>query len=221
MRMIQTTPGGGALSGLGTQSLRNFARSNRRRPAISGGLARVGNALSGEFAGLAQQLVDVPTAAGRRAVMARCAARALNSRSTIAQLNTLKARDIQSAFAYLGMARPPGYAGAGLAAIVLLALAALTGVNVPDIGALASIELELLKLSPEAVEALGANLAPVVVDAEIVVETVEGASFLSEVIAALVGVATAIATLPPAMLIGVVVFVGVIGVIAVRHLMGG
>ena len=69
MRMIQTTHGGGALSGLGKQSLRSFALSRGRRPTISGGLARVGNALYGEFASLAQQLVDVPHAAARRAVM--------------------------------------------------------------------------------------------------------------------------------------------------------
>ena len=127
--------------------------------------------------------------------------------------------DIKSALAYVGVSSGTRFGHSSLAAILVVALAALLQAPVADVSFMGIIE-DGVQLSVEALEALGASAGTTTVEAVEVIEVAESGGLLAEALAALSALAAGIASLPPAMAIGVVVFVGVVGVIAVRHIMG-
>lgn len=218
MKIINTGSRTGKRSPLATRSLREIARGRKKQPRITQGLAEIGHALSHDFKDLAYQYATAPNSASRRVILQACVAHAAKSPTALRHLNKIKPADIKSALAYAGVSSGSRFGHSNLAAVLVVALAALLQMPVSDVGFMGIIE-DGVELSAEALEALGAGGGTAVEVVE-VVEVAESGGLLAEALAALSALAAGIASLPPAMAVGVIVFVGVVGVIAVRHMCG-
>ena len=219
MNIIHSSLGSGGRANLGTRSLRDVVRSRGTSPKVTPGLARLGHALSGEFLDLAHQYANASNPANRCLVLQRGVTRVLASKNAIRHLNQIRAADVASALQFVGIKTSSGRTSSTLASLLLVALAIITQAPLPDVGLMSGIELQLLKLSPEALAELGADVGPAVVEA--VVEEEVAVGLLAQALAAVALVVTAVAELPSAMVIGIIVFVAVVAIIVVRHVLGG
>jgi len=219
MKIINSNFRGSNRSPIATRSLRDAGRGRMKKQRVTQGLAEIGHALSHEFRDLAYQYAVAPNTASRRLALQHCIAHAVKSPNALRHLNKMQPADIKSALAYVGVSSGSRFGHSSLAAILVVALAALLQAPVADVSFMGIIE-DGVQLSVEALEALGASAGTTTVEAVEVIEVAESGGLLAEALAALSALAAGIASLPPAMAFGVVVFVGVVGVIAVRHIMG-